>query len=576
MYDYDVFAVLTAQDSKNRASSAFKLAHNARWFRPAVGGVAEKATIDSREPTPAIDTQAEEDEGGAGAVNRLVLTFSELMQLEGLGDGIQAGTSTATSHILLGHRGTPGISNRQYNIVVDDEMRIWLHDRCSTHGTAVAYNEQNAKETRMNETWLLAYRPSTRNCFGRITINSGGLIIGIEFPNHEGQDAQYLENLRALVKKAKEDEVPGVQGLGLDSQAATEPPSETQTASERLVYYKEREIGSGTFSRVFRLIRARDGKFFAAKTFTPPATNSQKRRRGEIDPAWLTNIRREYTIVKDNPHNNIVQVLEMRERPEVMIIMPYFPSGNIVQAGVCDESKLVTAFGQILDCLTFLHNRGVTHRDIKPENVLVELAPYFKVVLNDFGMSKAVTETAWLQTFCGTLKYLAPEVFPFSELAYGPPADVWSLGVMALEWLHGIPVAPTGPAPRPAQKNVTPGQWRNWAQTWADMLITQLDDQEIGLDVDLLQGMLVADQTERLTARKCLMMGLKNGLFKRRAVDGLVACAAGGEEAAAADSAGGDEGPAPTPQADAEDNPGATIILGRLDGGVTDNSEGLA
>jgi hypothetical protein len=177
MYDHTVFAVLTAQDSKNRASTAFRLAHNARWFRPAVGGVAEKATIDSREPTPAVDAQAE-DEGSGGAVDRLILTFSELMQLEGLGDGIQAGTSTARSHILLGHRGTPGISGRQYRIVVDDGMCIWLHDHHSTHGTAVAYKEQNEKEMRRNETWMLAYTPGTRNHFGRITIHSGGLIIG--------------------------------------------------------------------------------------------------------------------------------------------------------------------------------------------------------------------------------------------------------------------------------------------------------------------------------------------------------------------------------------------------------------
>lgn len=89
MDDRDIFAVLTAQDSKNKASSAFKLAHNARWFRPAVGGVAEQATIGSREPTPAVASQQEgENDGGNGAVDRLVLTFSGLMQLENLGVGI--------------------------------------------------------------------------------------------------------------------------------------------------------------------------------------------------------------------------------------------------------------------------------------------------------------------------------------------------------------------------------------------------------------------------------------------------------------------------------------------------------
>jgi serine/threonine protein kinase len=245
----------------------------------------------------------------------------------------------------------------------------------------------------------------------------------------------------------------------------------------------------------------------------------------------------------------------MRETPEVSIIMRYFPSGSIVGAGVCHKSRFVTAVGQILDCFTFLHRRGVTHRDIKPDNVLVEQTPHFKVVLSDFGMSKVVTETTWLQTFCGTLKYMAPEVFPFNDTAYGPPADMWSVGVMALEWLHGIPVTPAQPAPRPANESVSPGQWRNWAQTWADKLVTHLDNQEEGIDVDLLQGMLVVDQTGRLKARECLMMGLENGLFKRRAVDGLVACAVGGEEEADANLASENDS-----EADAEDNdPDATI-----------------
>lgn len=293
MYDHRVFAVLTAQDARNRAISAFKLAHNARWFRPAVGGITEKATIGSREPTPGMDADVED---------RLVLTFSELMQLEGFGDGIQMGTSTATSHILLGHRGTSSISARQYNIVVDDEMYIRLHDRYSTHGTAVAYDGKHGNEIRQNETWTLAYEPGSGNSLGRIAIHSGKLIVGIEFPNHGRRETQYLENLRALVKKMKKDEGLGINRLDLHSQTATKQPSEAQTVSRRPIYRTDREIGGGVFARVFRLIRVRDGKFFAGKVFMPPATNSQKRHRGEVDTAWLASIRREYHIAEDNPH----------------------------------------------------------------------------------------------------------------------------------------------------------------------------------------------------------------------------------------------------------------------------------
>lgn len=54
MYDHNVFAVFTAFDQRNMASSAFRLSHNSQWFRKAEGGVAEEPTIDSRETTPPL------------------------------------------------------------------------------------------------------------------------------------------------------------------------------------------------------------------------------------------------------------------------------------------------------------------------------------------------------------------------------------------------------------------------------------------------------------------------------------------------------------------------------------------
>jgi hypothetical protein len=299
VYDHNVFAVLTACDQKNKASSAFKLPHNSRWFRKAVGGVAEKPTIDSRAVTPAEDAQS--DDEGLGAVDRLVVTFEGL---ENPLNGIQLGTNPISSHILLGHRGTKGISAKQCNITVDDDLRIWLHDYYSTHGTAVVCGGRDQKEVRRKETWILADEPGARNRFGEISIHISGLAINIEFPNQVTADSQYLENLRAFANRCKEaakksKEVPAVEGLGLDSQPTTQAPSEVQTLGERLVYYRDKGIGKGAFGEVYRVIRARDGRSFAAKTFKPPA---KKRKLGENDPVWLANIRREFTLMKDNPH----------------------------------------------------------------------------------------------------------------------------------------------------------------------------------------------------------------------------------------------------------------------------------
>ena len=315
MYDHNVFAVFTAFDQRNMASSAFRLSHNSQWFRKAEGGVAEEPTIDSRETTPAPgapgeDAQPEEvnenrnENSGPGAVDRLVVTFDQLQ--ERLHDGIQLGTDPKMSHILLGHRGTKGISGRQCNVVVDYGLCVWLRDYHSTHGTAVGHDSQNETEVRRRDTWILAYGPGpgAANRFGLTTIHTSTLAVEVEFPNHAAAQPEYVKNLQAFADRCAaaaeaRAEVPAVEGLGLDSEPATQAATEAPTPGERLIYYKGRRIGKGQFGEVHLVFRARDGLVFAAKTFKPLPN---KRKHEEELPAWLTKIRREFTLMRDNPH----------------------------------------------------------------------------------------------------------------------------------------------------------------------------------------------------------------------------------------------------------------------------------
>ncbi|OAA57009.1 Protein kinase-like domain protein [Niveomyces insectorum RCEF 264] len=536
MYDeHDIFAVLTAHDTKNKASRAFKLWHNSAWFVPATGGVAEEATISSREVTPAQNPQLDDD---VCAADRLVVTFSELMQLEDLSEGILAGTG-ASCHILLGHRGTRGISHKHYGIAVDENLRIWLHDH-SLHGTAVGYQGQNEDEMRRKETWILAYEPGHDNPFGSITVNSGGLVVILEFPNHKAGNPSYVALLRALVDKCKAD-IPLVQELGLVSEASTQAPSGPQTLGERAIYYREKKIGNGQFAQVYKVVRARDGKVFAAKTFTPPTTRN-KRRRGEVDPAWLMQIRHEFAIINENRHPNVVQV-------------------------------------QVLDCLGYLHRRDVAHRDLKPENILVEFEPLYKVVVTDFGLSKVAAGDAWLKTFCGTLKYASPEVFPLNTAGHGPPADIWSLGVIGLEWVTGLPNPPEQPTAAPGA-DVPPRRWHTWVDDWVDRLLQRLYDEDDGQGdgrmFQILCRMLKREDRKRWHAMDCLALGFENGLFERREHDKLVAYKGGfqGVVLPALDQ-GDDESKTPTgasaprpPHAKSNSKVSTAILGYTWDGGV--------
>ena len=312
MYGSNVFAVITAHDTRNLASSALRLPENSKWFRAATGGVAERPSLGSRESTPATDVSPsfaaggngsdtesdEEDDWVDGAADCLIITFDE--PLKNPENGLQLGSSSLTSDILLGHRGTRGVSARQYNITVDDDLRIWLHDYHSRHGTGVALGGQNGAEVRKKETWLLAHREGP--LLPEIAIYSGKLAVKFEFPNHHhGMDPAYLASLQVFIQQGagQAQGPPPVEGLALDSGQTTQAPTGTATPAIGLLYYNVKNIGKGAFGQVYSALRARDGRLVAAKTFKPPPN---KRKRGQDGPAWLAGIRKEFAIMNDHPH----------------------------------------------------------------------------------------------------------------------------------------------------------------------------------------------------------------------------------------------------------------------------------
>lgn len=86
------------------------------------------------------------------------------------------------------------------------------------------------------------------------------------------------------------------------------------------------------------------------------------------------------------------------------------------------------------DALSYLHTKHVIHRDIKPENLLLGVSGELKI--GDFGWSVHAPGNR-RTTLCGTLDYLPPEMVEGKE--HSEKVDLWALGVLAYEFLVGVP-----------------------------------------------------------------------------------------------------------------------------------------
>ena len=128
------------------------------------------------------------------------------------------------------------------------------------------------------------------------------------------------------------------------------------------------------------------------------------------------------------------------------IIMEYCDKGSILdfievssgmQSWAEGEDVIRAVCASIVLGLEYLHGvENVCHRDIKCGNVL--LTSHGEVKLADFGVSAELTNTLnKRKTVVGSPFWMAPEVI--RESHYDGRADVWSLGITAIEMAIGQP-----------------------------------------------------------------------------------------------------------------------------------------
>ncbi|OIT04036.1 PREDICTED: serine/threonine-protein kinase BLUS1-like isoform X1 [Nicotiana attenuata] len=252
------------------------------------------------------------------------------------------------------------------------------------------------------------------------------------------------------------------------------------------------EVGYGASATVYRAIYVPLNEVVAVKCLDLDRCNSN-----------LDDIRKEAQIMSLIGHPNLIKAFcSFVVDHYLWVVMPFMAEGSclhlmkIAYPDGFEEAVIGSILKETLKALEYLHLHGHIHRDVKAGNILLDTNGVVK--LADFGVSACMFDRGDRQhsrnTFTGTPCWMAPEVLQ-PGTGYDYKADIWSLGITALELAHGH--APFSKYPP------------------MKVLLMTINSAPPGLDYDrdkkfsksfkeMVAMCLVKDQTKRPTAEKLL------------------------------------------------------------------------
>ncbi|XP_034933693.1 neither inactivation nor afterpotential protein C isoform X2 [Chelonus insularis] len=142
------------------------------------------------------------------------------------------------------------------------------------------------------------------------------------------------------------------------------------------------------------------------------------------------------------------------------------------------EEHISYILREVIKALIHLHENNVIHRDVKGSNILITSSG--EVKLTDFGLAKQLkSPTSKCKTCIGSPSWMAPEVVMSKsddpEGGYDTRADVWSIGITAIELAEGKAPFESMHATRALfqiVRNPPPSLYRpaNWSDNFIDFI----------------------------------------------------------------------------------------------------------
>lgn len=177
-------------------------------------------------------------------------------------------------------------------------------------------------------------------------------------------------------------------------------------------------------------------------------------------PASIQSCFREFDILKDLSHPNIIQIQKVFwSRSTIYMFQELVTGGDLFsyieyKHGKISSIESAVIIRQVLKGVQHLHDQDIVHRDLKPDNILMtSLDSGARVVITDFGYARYLPNASIqhesrsnrlkrMFSLVGTLEYTAPEVHKMNraiphDYGYSLSVDMWSIGSITAAVLTG-------------------------------------------------------------------------------------------------------------------------------------------